>query len=48
MVLIRLLFLALLSLPAWALDDLTARMHLDSIEARRILSESPSTQRELA
>jgi riboflavin kinase/FMN adenylyltransferase len=30
------------------LDDLTARMHLDSIEARRILSESPSTQRELA
>lgn len=30
------------------LDDLTARMHLDSIEARRILSEFPSTQRELA
>ena len=30
------------------LDDLTVRMHLDSIEARRILSEFPSTQRELA
>jgi len=30
------------------LDDLTARMHLDSIEARRILSESTSNQRELA
>ena len=30
------------------LDDLTARMHLDSIEARRILSESTSTLRELA
>ena len=30
------------------LDDLTARMHLDAIEARRILSESTSTERELA
>lgn len=30
------------------LDDLTARMNLDAIEARRILSDIPSTQRELA
>lgn len=30
------------------LDDLTARMHLDAIEARRILSDLPSNQRELA
>ena len=30
------------------LDDLIERMHLDSIEARRILSNLPSNQRELA
>ena len=30
------------------LDDLTARMHLDASEARRILSETKTTQRELA
>lgn len=30
------------------LDDLTARMHLDAVEARRILSETLTYQRELA